>query len=203
MPAETRFTFLRVSIAAALEKESGAGRSPDPGIASTGSLDTPPGYSDSSPRKQFWFTLPWSHSITSAHAAWNSLWDTKPSLVLHQELLCSSSWNANLCHYLASIFAGKSGGHTAWFSLSTWTFCLPWLTLSSTTNSLLSICKLKSKKVNSISNFHIWPDQERMCFLPKLHNYGKHIGRILRYYLLMTVQLRWEIANIDSWFLSI
>lgn len=49
MPDETQFTFLCVSIAAALEKAAGGG-SPDPGIPNTGSLDTPPppGYSDSS-----------------------------------------------------------------------------------------------------------------------------------------------------------
>lgn len=54
MPDETQFTFLCVSIAAALEKAAGGG-SPDPGIPNTGSLDTPPppGYSDSSPRKKF------------------------------------------------------------------------------------------------------------------------------------------------------
>lgn len=59
MPDETQSTSLCVSIAAALEKAAG-GSSPDPGILDTGSLDTPPQYSDSSSRKQFWFTLPWS-----------------------------------------------------------------------------------------------------------------------------------------------
>lgn len=55
-------------------------------------------------------------NVTSAHAAWNSLWDTKPSLVLHQELLCSFSWNTNFGHCLSSIFGGISGGHSPCFS---------------------------------------------------------------------------------------
>lgn len=140
------------------------------------------------------------------------------TLVLHQAPLYSLSWNTNFCHYLSSIFGGKAGGPFPCFSPVYLNNLVPLANIILNNLLLPAYVNWKAKQLVS------WPTSTysqtkkgSMCFVPRIACLrGKHIGRIWRLSLFLTVQLRrnekvkpsvtliqGKIANTGKWLMLI
>lgn len=122
------------------------------------------------------------------------------TLGLCQAMLCSLSWNTNSYHYLSSVFGGKAGGLYPCFSSVYLNSLVPLANVILNNLLLPAYVNWKANQLVSWLTFTYGQTKKRsMCFMPRIAClHSKHIGRIWRLSLFLTVQLRRNEKKVKS-----